>query len=558
MIPQAEANALWTESDEAFRKRVESEPLPENLAQLLQEAVQRHGDAPAWIFVDADRPPISWRDLQKMVFKAANAFADAGVVQGTHVGVMLPNVPEFLVAWLAIGTLGARMIPINPGYTPKELEYWLTDGDVTVFLLDGQRFATYEAVRDKAPLLKPENVIVWGADIDGFRRWEHLLDKAGEAFSGKAVIRADDIVNIQYTSGSTGWPKGCLLSHRYWILCGKLAAAMWPGLKRIQCDLPFYYMGPLWRFVMAAFNGSALCVPPAYSLSRFRQRVRDYRYDMAWMTNPVAMLDPDPIEKDHSLTMIATFGMPAELRLSLESRYGVPVRDAFGMTEIGFAIGCRIGDAKSTALGTCGKVLPYRQAIIVDTEGKEVPDGQQGELCIAGPGMLQGYYKKEEATREAFRGQWFRTGDLAWKDENGYFYIIGRIKNMIRRSAENISVTEVESALSTIPEVKDVAVHGVPDAMRGEEVKACLILKDGFRPEDVPPEKVLDHARKHLARFKVPRYVQYYAEFPRTGSNKIAKKRLVDGEGTTLTGTYDAVSGTWSHPETSDDTVRHC
>ena len=184
--------------------------------------------------------------------------------------------------------------------------------------------------------------------------------------------------------------------------------------------------------------------------------------------------------------------------------------------------------------------------MIADSEGNELPGGEIGELCIAGPGMLQGYYKKPEATRSAFHGEWFRTGDLARRDADGYYYIVGRIKDMIRRSAENISVTEVESALSTIPEVEDVAVHGVKDEKRGEEVKACLILRNNKSPEDLPPERVLEHAREHLARFKIPRYIQYYSEFPRTGSNKIAKKRLQDGEGKLVTGTYDATTGAWA------------
>lgn len=219
------------------------------------------------------------------------------------------------------------------------------------------------------------------------------------------------------------------------------------------------------------------------------------------------------------------------------------------MTEIGFAIGCRLNDDRSVGIGTCGKILPYREGMIADTEGNELPDGEIGELCIAGPGMLQGYYKKPEATEAALRGKWFRTGDLARRDAEGYYYIVGRIKDMIRRSAENISVTEVESALSTIADVEDVAVHGVKDEKRGEEVKACLILREGISVEDFPPEKVLDHARKHLARFKVPRYIQYYSAFPRTGSNKIAKKRLQDGEGNVVSGTYDPSTGEWSETQ---------
>lgn len=534
------------ESDEAFRKRVEAEPLPRNIGDLLDQAVTAFGDDPAWVFVEQDLPALTWRDLSGLVARSANAFAAMGVKKGTHVGVMLPNIPQSLAAWLGLARLGARMIPINPGYTPDELRYWLTDGDAEYLLIDGSRIDTFHAVEKDAPLLSRERMTIWGDPIEGFRHWAGQLDAASPVFTPRDDVDLDDIVSIQYTSGSTGWPKGCLLSHRYWILCGKVVAEMWPGLKRIQCDLPFYYMGPLWRFTMAAFQGAALYVPPAYSLSRFRERMREYEYDMAWMTNPVAMLEPAPVEDEHKLTMIATFGMGPRLQSSIAQRYKVPVRDAFGMTEIGFAIGCRLHDDRSVGIGTCGKILPFREGRIADPQGNELPDGEIGELCIAGPGILQGYYKKKEATEAAFHGRWFRTGDLARRDADGYYYIVGRIKDMIRRSAENISVTEVESALSTLPEVEDVAVHGVKDDKRGEEVKACLVLKEGKSPADLPPQAVLDHARRHLARFKVPRYIQYYAAFPRTGSNKIAKKRLQDGEGTVLTDTYDSATGQWS------------
>jgi acyl-CoA synthetase (AMP-forming)/AMP-acid ligase II len=304
-------------------------------------------------------------------------------------------------------------------------------------------------------------------------------------------------------------------------------------------------MGPLWRFALAAYQGAALCVPPSYSLSRFRERIRDYEYDMAWMTNPVAMLPPDPIERDNKLKMIAIFGLSKDLHRALEQRYGVPVRDSFGMTEVGFSIYMPLQDAHMSGSGSCGIVTPFRELMIADPKGNPLPPGEIGELCIRGKGILHGYYKKPEATAAAFHGDWFRSGDLARQDENGYFYIVGRIKDMIRRSAENISVTEVESALSTLPSIKEVAVHGVKDDKRGEEVKACVILHDGHSAETVPPEAIIAHGRQHLARFKVPRYVQYYVAFPRTGSNKVAKKRLADGEGERLTAIFDGNTGEW-------------
>lgn len=531
---------------DAINLRVEAEPLPQNLGALLDQAIALYGARPAWIHIEQDIPDISWSELGTRVARAANALASVGVRKGSHVGIMLPNVPDSLISWLAIARLGARMIPINPGYTPREMHYWLTDGDVGTLLIDAKCLPVYEATADDAPLLKRDNVIAWGAaPVPGYLHWQDMMEKAADTFTATQEVFESDIVNIQYTSGSTGLPKGCLLPHRYWIQAGKVVNSFWPGLKRIQCDLPFYYMGPLWRFALAAFSGGALCVPPAYSLSRFRERLREGEYDMAWMTNPVAMLEPRADETDHKLKIIATFGMTPQLQAGIATRYGVPVRDAFGMTEIGFAAGVLMEDDSVTGIGTCGKPMGHCEMMIADPNGNPLGDNELGELCVAGPGMLQGYHKKPEATAGAFHGKWFRTGDLCRRDEHGYYFIIGRLKEMIRRSAENISVTEVEDALSLHPQVDAVAVHGVADPLRGEEVKACIILRDGIDLETCDPRSFIDHARANLAKFKVPRYVQIYTSFPMTPSNKISRKRLTEGEGTPASRTFDSSIDGW-------------
>jgi acyl-coenzyme A synthetase/AMP-(fatty) acid ligase len=373
-----------------------------------------------------------------------------------------------------------------------------------------------------------------------------MLAAASDRFTAGDPVAPEDIVNIQYTSGSTGFPKGCLLSHRYWLTMGKVKSAVWPTFERIQCDLPFYYMGPMWRFSVAAFQGAALCVPPAYSLTRFVERLRRYRMDFGWMTDPVAMLPETPEEGDNSLKLIAIFGMSQPLRAAVARRFKVPVRDSYGMTEIGSGLYVPMDADDVAGTASCGIPSPFRRCMIADDTGKPVQQGEVGELCVSGPGILQGYYKKPEATENAFwNGTWFRTGDLFRQDENGCFYIVGRIKDMIRRSAENISATEVEAALSMMPHIQEAAVIGVKDAKRGEEVKACIVLKPEWTPQTATPQMVVEHCRQHLAKFKLPRYVQFYLALPKTGSNKIAKKQLTDGGGQPQTETFDLADGAW-------------
>src|SRR6185436_10094050 len=192
--------------------------------------------------------------------------------------------------------------------------------------------------------------------------------------------------------------------------------------------------------------------------------------------------------------------------------------------------------------GSCGVPAPFRACRVVGSGGKDVARGETGELWVSGRAILKGYYNKPEATRDAFSGEWFRTGDLFKQDENGYFYIQGRIKDSIRRSGENISAREIETVASGIEGVLETAAVAVPDELRGEEVKLCVVLQPGRTREEVSPERVASYCAERLAAFKVPRYVEYLDEFPRTSSNKIAKQVLAK---TRAGATFDRVAKGW-------------
>lgn len=213
----------------------------------------------------------------------------------------------------------------------------------------------------------------------------------------------------------------------------------------------------------------------------------------------------------------------------MERRFGFPLRTAFGMTEIGMGTFTPIEAAEMTGSGSCGLAAPFRECRIASPEGEALPSGTPGELQFRGPGLLLGYWRRPEATAAAFHGEWFRSGDLARMDERGFVTIVGRIKEMIRRAGENISATEVETVLLGIPGVAEAAALPAPDALRGEEVMACLHLQPGWTPAELPPERVLEQCRRDLAVFKLPRYVVYCAEpLPRSTSGKVRKPELVE------------------------------
>ena len=195
---------------------------------------------------------------------------------------------------------------------------------------------------------------------------------------------------------------------------------------------------------------------------------------------------------------------------------------------------------------SCGLAVPFRELRIVDAEGRDVPDGEEGELLVAGRAIFWGYYKQPKANAESFRGRWFRTGDIFRRDANGYYTIVGRIKDMIKRAGENIAAIEVEAVLRALPEIEEAAVVAVPDPLRREEVKAYLKLRPGLTQDAVPPARVFAHCATQLAAFKVPRYLTYVnGDFPRTPTRKIVKRALVEGVADLRVGAFDRVDDVW-------------
>ncbi len=522
----------------AVRKRVEAEPLPINYRQHIEQVAARNGDAVAWITIDGEGRDLTYREVADSSARAGSAFHGLGVRKGEHVGVMLPNGPEFLIAWLGLAQIGAVLVPINTKLTAHETEHVLAGGDVGFVLAADECLELLRATPRGSAIMRSGRYAIAG-QADPAHRWQDLMEAASVDFEAPTPVGLDDPITILYTSGSTGKPKGCVHTHRYWLTLGKVKAALLPKCKRILCELPFYYMSPYYRFSAASFQAAAICVPPGPSLSKFYERITRYDIDVVWIGDPMATtaISAGPI--DHKLVYASLYGLKKELHRPLEAALGIPVREAFGMTEVGAGLYVPEAAGAMSGSGSCGIPAPYRECIVADEDGTELPRGQIGELLIAGPGLFSGYYKNPEANAAAFWGKWFRTGDLARVDENGFFYIVGRIKEMIKRSSENIAAQEVESVIYSLPQVLEVAVVAYPDSKRGEEVKACIVLKEGFDLTDLPPEAIIARCEERLAAFKVPRYIQYYSELPKTSSQKIAKKLLADGSGSVTSILFD-------------------
>jgi crotonobetaine/carnitine-CoA ligase len=336
-----------------------------------------------------------------------------------------------------------------------------------------------------------------------------------------------------------------MLSHRYWLTISKINARRdGRAYERILAATPFFYMDPQWMMLMAFYQRATLFVARRQSASQFMGWVRQHRINFCLFPEVVFKQPPSPLDRENEIVRVNVYGLHKENHAALEQRFDLIAREAFGMTEIGSGLFMPIEATDMVGSGSCGMPSPFREARIADPQGNSVPVGEIGELLVRGPGLLQGYYNKPEATAAAFHGDWFRTGDLFRQDARGYFYIVGRVKEVIRRAGENISAREVEAVLRGLPDIVEAAAVPVPDETRGEEVKACVVLQPGMTRETLPPGRIIAHCEANLARFMVPRYIEYRNDLPKTASEKIAK-HLLQGAADPRAGCFDRVEGRW-------------
>jgi fatty-acyl-CoA synthase len=530
------------------------------IGQVLAETARRHADRDAMVFPQLDRR-WTWRQFAADVEAAARGLMATGIQRGEHVAIWATNVPEWVLLQFAAARIGAVLVNINPAYRPYELEYVLKQSDsVALFLVDQFKTSDYFAMlAEICPEIadaqggrvnsrhfpKLRNVVaIKGQPPAGMLLWSEMVEQGkqtplAELEAQSRQLQPGDAINIQYTSGTTGFPKAATLSHRNLLLnafyigaCQRLSEE-----DRICIPVPFYHcFGCVLGTLACAVYGSAMIIPAEYfqpgpTLDAIERERATSLYGVPTMF--IAQLQ-DLSLPSRKITTLRTGIMagapcPIEVMRQLGDKLGAnEMTIAYGQTEASPVVTqTRTDDPIELRVETVGRATPGIEVKIIDpATGQSLGDNEQGEFCCRGHAVMLGYYNNPEATAAAIdKDGWLHSGDLAVRLPNGYYKITGRLKDMVIRGGENIYPREIEEFLFTHPAVEQAAVVGVPDKKYGEELCVWIKLKNG---QQATVEEIRSFCRSKLAHYKTPRYVKFVDAFPQTVTGKIQKFKIRD------------------------------
>jgi long-chain acyl-CoA synthetase len=492
-----------------------------NIAQHIERAASLFPDKPAILFEGAH---LQYGDLNQRVNRLANALRANGVQRGDRVALYLPNIPQFPVCYYAVLKVGAIAVSISSAYKSDEIRYIVNDSDARVL------FSTSELLPNvpRAECPSIEHLVVCHGDPQGNVTLDDWLATGGTAFKALDMTPAETAL-LLYTSGTTGFPKGAMLSHGN-VVSNMYSTVHHIGFKpddRMAAFLPLFHVFGQNFIMNATFTACATLVlyrrfvPDVVLGSIGRDRVTMF---FAVPTIYINLLNMDLSSYDLSslrYDFSAAATMPQEISRRWTARFSRPVYEGYGLTECS-PFACYNHDFRHK-FGSVGTAVENFELKILDENDAELPLGQWGEICIKGPGVMQGYWGKPEDTARALRGGWLHSGDIGTMDEEGYVFIVDRVKDMINVSGFKVWPAEVEQFLYRHPAVKEVAVYGVPDPLKGEAVRAAIVLRDGERAS---AEELIAFCRERMAAYKAPESVEFVTELPKSATGKILKRVL--------------------------------
>ncbi len=502
-----------------------------HLGEIVALAAERAPDKTAIIFHDQ---PTTYRQLDERVNQVANGLTRLGIAKGDRVALYLHNLPLFIEAFYGIQRIGATVVPLNPLYKPGEIAYILNDCGAKAAVTVGMFYPALQAARAEIATLR-HGIVATPDAPSGAISWRQAFGDA-PATPVSADIAPDDIAVICYTSGTTGRPKGAMLSHRNFVSnCTQMNLSPRVALTAedvVWVGLPLFHIYAMnVAMNLAVIVGATMVLQERFEPAAALELIQNHHVTAVHGAPPMYIAWAAlPNIKQYDLSSLRYCGsgaaaLPVQVLENFKAASGVDITEGYGLTEAAPVVTSNAAGPVSKP-GSIGVAVPGVEVKLVDPDtGAEVGVGQVGELLCRGGNVMHGYYHRPEATAETLIDGWLRTGDLATMDEDGYYYIVDRLKDMIVVSGYNVYPREVEELLFRHPAVADAAVVQAPDAYQGESVFAFVVLKPG---QSASEADIIDYCRANLAVFKAPKRVAFRDSLPKNNTGKVLRRELRD------------------------------
>lgn len=496
------------------------------LGRLLEEKARKNKGKTFLLF---ENERITFDKFNEMANRVANGLLNLGIKKGDKIAIMLPNCPDYLYLWFGIAKAGGVMVPLNVSWKGELLNYILNHSDSDTLVVEESLFPQIDEIIGTRS--KIQRILMKGGEGKPLRGGQYsYLEEVFKASSEEPQISLTpyDAFEIMYTSGTTGRSKGVVRWSEYLILRG-LRTVQYMGYTAedtLYTCLPLYHGNAQNLTTMPALLANArLALGKRFSASNFWNDIRRYGatvFNFVGTMIPILYKqEPKENDADNPVRLARGGNIPPRIWRNFETRFGLTLVETYGTTE-----GGSMWNMPGGKIGSIGKPPYFNEARIVDEADQGLPPGKIGELIIRprDPGeKWVEYYKEPEATHEKIRGGWFRTGDLAYQDPEGWFFFVGRRKDVIRRRGENISASEVELVIMSHPKVLECACFGVPSELGEDDVMACVVPKAGM---DLSPQEIFSFCEKRMAYFMIPRYVEFVESLPKTPTERIEKYKL--------------------------------
>jgi long-chain acyl-CoA synthetase len=520
-----------------YEGKVSERTIDVSLTRFLEEAVERYWDMPVMTFRGCET---SYGQLLETSGWLAAALAESGVGKGDRVALMLPNYPEYVISFFAVARIGAVVTQVNPIYTERELEHILNDSGAETIIVHEDAYPKVRAVRDDTPL---KRVILVG-EAANLKEPDTTFDRFLESAPGTApaveIDPAEDLAAIQYTGGTTGVSKGAMLTHRNLLASIEQNTNLLmedprdlEGGKAVAVAPFFHIFGTTVVLLTSIRYGMNMLIVPRFRVEEMMELIKRERPAMlAGVATIFTALHGYPNMEEYGLDEVLFYvsggaAVPVGLLQSFMGRTRRPIYEGWGLSE-GAPVTINTY-LRGPVGGSIGVPLPSTDVRIVDAEtgDEEMPIGEPGEIVVKGPQVMEGYRNMPEETAETLRDGWLYTGDIARMDEDGYFYIVERKKDVIIASGYNVYPREIEEVLYKHPEVVEAVAVGVSDEYRGETVKAFVVKKSD---STVTEEELISYCKENLAPYKVPRLIEFRDELPKSAVGKLLRRVLADEE----------------------------